>query len=57
MAQEIKVSELGTGTEYTFQSTTDATTIVLSDDMFAEVMAIKRLTKAINDLARKIQIN
>lgn len=40
-----------TDEEFTFNSATDSKTIGLSDDIFAQIMAIDRLTQAINRLA------
>ena len=51
MAQEIKMRNSSNSTSYTLQSTTDRTTLTLSDDIFAQIMAIDKLTQAINRLA------
>jgi len=45
MAQEIKKTDLGSNTKYTLQSTTDSTTLTLSDDKFAEIMVLKDIVK------------
>jgi hypothetical protein len=51
MVQEIKIRNASNNTSYTLESTTDRTTLTLSDDIFAQIMAIDRLTQAINRLA------
>lgn len=40
--------------DYTFQSTTDDTTITISDDKFAELFIIQKLIDAIEKLTRRL---
>ena len=53
MVQEIKVTT-SDGTEYTFESTTDNTTITISDDMFAEILTIEELKKSVERLRHAV---
>jgi len=51
MAQETKARNRSNQTDYTFASTTDRTTLTVSDDKFAEIIALDKLTAAIEQLA------
>jgi hypothetical protein len=55
MAQEAYNTELSNNVAYTWNSTTDATTITLSDDQFAHNLALQELTAAIKKLTSAIR--
>ncbi len=54
MAQEFKIQNYQTDEEFTFNSATDAKTIGLSDDAFAQIMALDRLTEAVDKLSSRL---
>lgn len=54
MAQET-IETTKENVDYTLQSTTDSTTLTLSDDKFAEIVVMQNLTTAINNLTKAIR--
>lgn len=49
MAQSTTITS-SSGTTYTFNSTTNATTMTISDDKFAELLAINKLIEKLEAL-------
>lgn len=55
MAQPTIVSNDVTDTDYTFNSTTDATTMTVSNDAYAEVLVWQDVAKALREVASALR--
>lgn len=55
MTQDKTITNSSNGTLYTFQSTTDATTITIGDNQFSQCLHLQALTDAIKGLTNALR--